>query len=173
MNNDRETAIDFVLKMEGDYTFDPNDPGGETKYGISKKAYPAHDIKNLSLDEAKSIYLRDYWHACKCDELAYPFSLLVFDTAVNQGVRQGCRLLQMALGVKEDGIIGDKTIEASHKAGRSSVKKFLAERLVAYARLMASNSNLLVFSFNWFHRVLSLTEIVFDDTEKPVRGANV
>jgi len=40
-----ERAVTHVLLHEGGYSNDPNDPGGETQYGISKRAYPNEDIK--------------------------------------------------------------------------------------------------------------------------------
>jgi len=162
MNDDWPRAIEFVLKMEGGETAenDPNDPGGLTKFGISQKAYPALDIKNLTLDQAKDIYRRDYWQACECDGLPTPFAIAVFDTAVNQGVNKAKRLLQIALDVNVDGIIGPKTITAAFKAEPYRVKKFLAERLAEYARLMAGNQNLLVFAVGWSYRVISLAQLV-------------
>jgi len=160
MQADWDRAIEFVLKMEGGYTLDPNDPGGETNFGISKKAYPSVDIKNLSVDEAKGIYRRDYWTACECDQLASPFAIATFDCAVNQGVGKACRLLQIALGVTVDGTIGDKTVAASFKADPRTAKKLLAERLAEYARLMVANPNLLVFATNWAFRVVSLAELI-------------
>lgn len=164
MNDDWDKAIDFVLRMEGgsEAENDPNDPGGLTKFGISKKAYPGEDIAALTLERARELYRRDYWQACRCDELPSPFAVAVFDTAVNQGVGRAKRLLQIALGVTVDGVIGDKTLAAAHKAGRRQVKKFLAERLASYARLMAEHQNLLVFAVNWNFRVISLAELLFD-----------
>ena len=52
------------------YVNDPKDPGGETNYGISKRAYPDVDIKNLTEDGAKDIYKRDYWDKNKCEDLS-------------------------------------------------------------------------------------------------------
>lgn len=162
MNADWEKAIIFVLKMEGGTTAenDPNDPGGLTKFGISKKAYPNLDIASLTLEQAKEIYRKDYWEACRCDELPTGFAISVFDTAVNQGVGKARRLLQIALEVEVDGILGEKTIQAAFKAEPYRVKKFLAERLAAYARLMAENKGLLVYAVNWSYRVVSLAELV-------------
>jgi len=160
MNADWPTAIDFVLKMEGGYSQDPNDPGGETNFGISKRAYPSLDIKNLTVDVAKEIYLRDYWNICKCDELPSALAISVFDTAVNQGTGIAKRLLQIALNVTVDGIIGDKTIAAAFKANSRTVKLFLAHRLDQYAQLIATNSRLHGFAINWAYRVLSLSELV-------------
>ena len=165
MNTSWGTGIAFVLKMEGGYTLDPNDPGGETNFGISKKSYPNIDIKNLTEDEAREIYRKDYWQDCKCDELNYPFDIAVFDCAVNQGTGKSKRLLQIALGLDVDGIIGDATIAATFKATNGYFKKLLAERLSEYTRLIVSNPKLLVFSVNWTYRVLSLHELVLKGTD--------
>ena len=81
-----ERAIEFVLKHEGGYVDNPADPGGETRFGISKKTYPALDIRNLTIEAAKEIYRRDYWQKSGCEALEWPLSLVVMDSAVNCGV---------------------------------------------------------------------------------------
>ncbi len=85
MNNNFDRAIAFVLKWEGGYVNDPRDPGGETKYGISKRAHPSVDICALTEDAAKEIYRKDYWLKAGCDKLEWPLCLVHFDTAVNMG----------------------------------------------------------------------------------------
>ena len=79
-------AIDFTLKWEGGYVHHKDDPGGETKYGISKRSYPRLDIKKLTKDTAREIYYRDYWLPAKCDKKPYPVNCIHFDAAVNVGV---------------------------------------------------------------------------------------
>lgn len=160
MKEDWEKAIEFVLRMEGGYTLDANDPGGETNFGISKKAYPSLDIKNLTIEEAQQIYQRDYWLPCACDELPPPFAIAIFDMAVNMGVVKAKRLLQMALDVDVDGIVGERTVTAAKKASHRRVTKLLALRCAEYARLMVENNKLLAFSVNWSFRVLSLSELI-------------
>ena len=83
--SDFKRAMEFTLKWEGGYSNDPDDPGGETKYGISKKSHPECDIKNLSEQEAIQIYISDYWLASGCESVGYPMNLVVFDSAVNCG----------------------------------------------------------------------------------------
>jgi lysozyme family protein len=83
--SDFKRAMEFTLRWEGGYSNDPDDPGGETKYGISKKSYPQCDIKNLSEQEAIQIYISDYWLASGCEDVTYPMNLVVFDSAVNCG----------------------------------------------------------------------------------------
>lgn len=80
-----DDAFGLVVGVEGGYVFNPEDPGGETKYGISKRRYPTIDIKNLTLDQAKVLYKRDYWDAHRLDERPWREALLVFDCAINGG----------------------------------------------------------------------------------------
>lgn len=82
---DFKRSIEFTLRWEGQYSCDPDDPGGETKWGICKRSYPNLDIKNLSEQEAVNIYLKDYWFEAGCDVVTYPMNLVVFDSAVNCG----------------------------------------------------------------------------------------
>lgn len=94
MRENFDQAFDFVIGAEGGYSNDKDDPGGETMFGISKRAYPDLDIKGLTLDKAKAIYLTDYWIKAGCDDLFRPFDLCVFDCAVNQGVGRARALLK-------------------------------------------------------------------------------
>ena len=48
---------------------DSRDPGGETKFGISKRAHPDLDIANLTRDQAGAVYRRDYWDRLRCFDL--------------------------------------------------------------------------------------------------------
>jgi lysozyme family protein len=129
-------ALTFSLKWEvgadmknGGYTNNPKDPGGETKWGISKRSYPHLDIANLTLDQAREIYYADYWQAkgnqeSFCSEMPWPLNLVHFDCAVNIGNRKTAKdgsavlhrranmLLQRALGVDDDGWIGPVTYKA-------------------------------------------------------------
>lgn len=107
MNFDQ--AFEIIIGHEGGYVNDPRDPGGETKYGISKRAYPSEDIANLTLDRAKFLYKRDYWDAVDAESLPGVARLMVFDCSVNCGVTTAKKLLQRAVGTKDDGIIGAKT----------------------------------------------------------------
>lgn len=80
-----DSAFSIIIGIEKGYVNDPKDPGGETKYGISKRRYPGEDIPNLTLDRAKFLYQRDYWNSNKCGAMPWEQALLVFDSAVNGG----------------------------------------------------------------------------------------
>lgn len=85
--------FEIVVGLEGGYVNDPKDPGGETKYGVSKRAYPNLDIKNLTLEGAKAIYKRDYFD--KVPHLQdIDLHLTVFDTAINSGVSVAASILR-------------------------------------------------------------------------------
>ena len=88
-----DVAIEFVFKREGGLVDDPADPGGLTNFGISQKAYPNEDIRNLTVERAKELYKRDYWLAAGCDRLVPPLDLVHLDTAVNMGVGRARQFL--------------------------------------------------------------------------------
>lgn len=112
---DFPTIVSRTLLHEGGYSFDPNDPGGETNFGISKRAYPyLTDIKSLNRDEAIAIYEHDYW-SNGIDRLPAPLSFQVFDFAVNAGHYRAVQFLQFVAGVQQDGIIGPTTTNALAK----------------------------------------------------------
>lgn len=86
-------CLDFTLGWEcgrnkdgslrDGYVNDPTDPGGETKYGISRQRYPNLDIKNLTLPEAAQLYERDFWKEFGCDQVPMPLAAVYFDVYVN------------------------------------------------------------------------------------------
>lgn len=122
-----DKAFDIVIGEEGGYVNDPNDPGGETKFGISKRSYPDVDIPNLSVDAAKAIYLRDYWYRLHLDSEPWAIALLLFDTAVNQG--------------------------ASYAATLPDNPHDIA---VSRALRYAANPNFLKYGHGWFNRLFSI-----------------
>ncbi|MBI1684468.1 glycoside hydrolase family 108 protein [Caulobacter hibisci] len=107
-----DAAFEILIGHEGGYVNDPRDPGGETKFGISKRSYPNEDIKALSLARAKAIYYDDFWRAAGCDKVA-GLAFDLFDTAVNSGVRRAVEILQEAVGARTDAVLGPKTLAAA------------------------------------------------------------
>lgn len=137
-----DKVFEIVIGVEGGYQCVLNDRGnwtsgkigvGElkgTKYGICAMSYPKLDICNLTLDQAKEIYKRDYWDKCKCDYLPNALSLAVFDYAVNSGVKQAIKDLQRSLNVTVDGIIGNQTVGAANtKPLKETYQDYLFRRL--------------------------------------------
>lgn len=151
-----ERAVEFVLRFEGDYSDDHHDSGGETRYGISKRAYPNIDIKTLTRQQAKDIYYRDYFLRCKCNELPAQLALILFDSAVNQGPTAAIRLLQKSLNVGADGVIGPITIAAAFRASPSLViTEFIARRAYQYAL----HPEVARFGLGWFRRLAACHQL--------------
>ena len=150
--NSFDTAFAHVIGVEGGYSNDKDDPGGETKFGICKRAYPAEDISNMTLDRAKMFYKRDYWDLVKGDELPAPLNSLVFDCAVNQGVDTAIKLLQKTLNVATDGIIGADTMRKARDAGKETCALYLADRALRYS----GTRNFDKFGRGWFKRLFVL-----------------
>lgn len=142
--------IERVLSHEGGYVNDPRDPGGETRWGISKRSYPHVDIKRLTRDDAITIYERDFWRRVQGDRLPRQFAFQALDAAVNHGIENAVRWMQRAAGVADDGYIGPMTLAAVARTDPADlVLKFNAERLEFYARLSTFDA----FGRGWTRRV--------------------
>lgn len=153
MNNSFEPAMRAVLGWEGDYSNHPDDPGGKTKYGISKKAYPKIDLRKLTKDEARKIYRRDYWDACGCNDLPSGLDVIVFDSAVNCGVLNAVHWLQQATGTKVDGIVGPKTKAAAKAADpRGALREIVALRGQHYGSLETFEQ----YGLGWMRRLADM-----------------
>jgi lysozyme family protein len=128
-----EKAVAFVLTWEGGYSDDPDDAGSETNFGISKRAYPHLDIKNLTKEEAINIYFNDYWLKAGCDALEDKLATIVFDTAVNLGVSRA------------KGFLTDTT----------DWRDYLISRIARYNEIAKLGNNI-KFLRGWLNRTISL-----------------
>ena len=163
-----DKAFQDVIGFEGGYVNNPNDKGGETKYGISKRSYPNVDIKNLTLDGAKEIYYKDFWNTIRL-ELSLiddeKIAIELFDTAVNMGVGVASKFLQEALNLmnrnqKEwndlivDGYCGFETLKAYKKARKDILLKVLnGLQFCRYKSIVEKNPTQEVFFNGWMKRV--------------------
>lgn len=132
-----DRCVEIILKLEGGYHTDPRDPGGETNYGISKRAHPHLDIAGLTVEQAKSIYKVDYWDAANCD-LLFPnkLKLAYFDACVNQGRFNADRFLS---GIKNSSEV---------------LGLFLARRALHYSKL----DHFPTYGVGWLKRLFIIAE---------------
>lgn len=145
--------IDFILRHEGGYVNDKNDPGGETKFGISKRSYPDLDIKNLTKQQATEIYERDFYNKVRGDDLPVWLALMVTDFAVNAGIKTAVAILQRLVGETDDGIIGKKTIAACKgKPSRTLRQAYTTSREAYYDALVARKPVMKRFINGWKNR---------------------
>jgi lysozyme family protein len=152
MNDLFKLALTFSLRWEGGekYTNDKDDPGGETKYGISKRAYPDVDIKSLTLAEAEQIYYNDYWLKAGCDKMDKDMAIVVFDSAVNCGVgRTRTWLVELNLRAKE---------EAAE--GKRSARWMIQRRIQYYKDIVVKKPAFNKFLRGWLNRVNDLSKYI-------------
>jgi len=152
---DFDAAFEKLIGHEGGYVSAEqakrtNDPGGETKYGVSKRSYPGEDIASLTLDRAKFLYRRDYWGPAGCDSVPDGLKFDLFDMAVNSGVVRAIKTLQTAARESDDGVIGPRTLQALQSMPAAAlVARFNGARLM----FMTDLSNWGNFSKGWARRI--------------------
>jgi lysozyme family protein len=157
---DFNKAIKFVLANEGESSNDPQDAGGVTKFGISKKSYPDLDIQNLTKEEAIEIYRRDFWQPYQ--EFDDRLATKVFDFSVNMGHKRAVQILQRALqclGAKvvDDGILGPITKQAVELANVDLLLTAMkSEAAGVYRNLVATNASQQKFLRGWLRRAYTL-----------------
>ena len=140
-----ERALDFVLRWEGGYVNDPADPGGETKFGISHRAYPDVNIKELTREQAGAIYKMDYWDIMHCDTRPFDMAFAVFDTSIN------CGLARTALWL-EDG---------------KDANDLLKHRRLHYETLAKKKPLMAKFLKGWLNRLNALHKELEKFTPQP------
>lgn len=143
-----DQAFDRLMMFEGGYSNDSRDAGGETKFGISKAAYPDVDIANLTKEEARHLYFRDYWAPLQLDQLPESVRYPLFDFAVNSGKVQAVKTLQQTLDLTDDGILGPRTIRAASEC-KNLLAKFLSNRLLFLCNIKSFDT----FGRGWTRRV--------------------
>lgn len=149
-----DRAMTHTFKWEGGYVNDPHDPGGETKYGISKRSNPEIDIPSLTKKDAKEIYYKKYWFPFRFDELSSEtLAIKVFDVGVNVGTKKAIKWLQKCVGATVDGIIGPETIRLTNQAPQAQVLEDFLSMAEDYYRALKSFS---VFGRGWLNRLEDL-----------------
>ena len=154
---DFDEAFHKLLGHEGGYSNHSKDRGGETMWGVTIAVARANGyqgaMKDLPVSKAKEIYKQAYWNTIRADELPAEIRYLVFDAAVNSGVKQAVKWLQRAVGTQEDGVVGKATLEACKALnGHLIARRMLSTRL----EFMASLSSWPSFGRGWARRIAGL-----------------
>jgi len=166
-----DTAINRVLKSEGGYVNDPNDPGGETIWGISRRSFPnfnGGDFKNATREQAVEVYRVAFWAMVRADLMPEALQYQALDFAVNSGVDVATRKLQDAAGVADDGYWGPVTRAAIDALPPAVLLfRYLAKRLDYMRRL----SNWKFHGRGWAARIAENMMYAADDLLEPDKGA--
>ena len=167
-----ETTFNRTIGHEGKFQANPKDRGnwtsgkegvGElkgTKWGLAAMTYPHLDIANITLEQAKEIYYNDWWLKLKMERWPNVMKYQMFDAAFNHGTGRANQFLQYAARVKDDGVIGPKTITAVNMTDPNDlVLRFLAKRL----RYFTEVKTWAEFSRGWSLRVAQCLEYAAED----------
>ena len=149
-----EEAFVRLLGSEGGYANDPRDTGGETMWGITKCVALASrytgPMRDMTQAQAKAIYLARYWGPADIDSLPDELRFHVFDAAVNSGVGQAVRWMQLSVGAVDDGVIGPETLGAlATVPGAVAAARFTGHRL----QFMTSLQTWSAFGRGWANRI--------------------
>mgnify|MGYP005821638141 FL=1 len=150
--------VNHTLEEEGGYVNDPTDKGGETNYGISKRAYPDLNIFELTEDDAIDIYWKDYWLRGKCDKVPVKLQAIYFDMCVNFGISGAIKVLQetangKGANIEVDGKIGPNTIKAIQGVSLERVRAF---RVLKFAKIVINKPEQIKFWYGWYRRSLKV-----------------
>ena len=167
-----DKSCDMVLAHEGGFTNDQRDSGnhlpdgrqGSTMLGCTQanwEAYVGHqvtqdDMKKLTKDDVKPLYKKNYWDAVMGDLLPSGLDYAAFDFAINAGSNASRKMVQIAVGVNNDGIFGPATLKAIQNADAKDVLgRFTSAKIKFYQSL----SNFDVYGKGWLKRCADVQQI--------------
>jgi len=134
----KNSIINQIIYLEGDYSNNAADSGGETMYGITKRVARKNGytgpMNRLPRELAFDIYAKRYWDSVHGDTLAKLSEAIVeevVDTGVNMGVGRASTFLQRSLNVFNKGgtLYNDVTVDGSiGPATLGALAKYLGQR---------------------------------------------
>lgn len=146
-----DDILDMIIRNEGGFVNHPDDPGGATKYGITRKTLQAwrgapvaiDDVKALTKDEAREIYRERYARKPRFSDIRDErLRAQVIDAGVLAGPRQAAKMLQRAAGAADDGIVGPNTLRAVNRADPVVLNnRVMVERIKHLAKTAARRKN--------------------------------
>ncbi len=143
-----------LLRNEGGYVDNPNDPGGATNWGVTEAVARANgytgDMRLMSQATAEAIAKREYWDVVHGDDLPAPLDFQVLDGAYNSGALRAAEWLQRAVGVQADGEIGPVTLAA---VGRMDIAQIICGYNGARLAFLASLGTWADFGRGWANRI--------------------
>jgi lysozyme family protein len=156
MQNNFKECLDLVLKSEGGWVNNPQDPGGETNLGVTKRVWeeyvghPVDSLKNLTKEDVAPLYEQKYWRPCYGEVLLRGLDFLCFSFGVNAGSGRSVKLLQQSLGLVSDGIIGPKVMQKLRESNIADVIKGFSESRREYYKSLKTFP---IFGRGWLARV--------------------
>ena len=147
-----DKLIPFILKWEGGFVNDPTDRGGATNKGVTlatyeayckRKGYPrptVERLKNIPDAHWREIVKTMFWDKWKADDIhSQKVANILVDGVWGSGIH-GIKKPQALLGVKVDGIVGDKTLSAVNFADPEELFDAIYQERVKFLNAIVSNS---------------------------------
>lgn len=163
-----ELMVPFIRKWEGGWVDDPDDAGGCTMVGITIATYQKYygkdktcdDLRFITQEEWLHIFKTGYWDKMKADQIEnQSIAQLCVDMAWNSGLYWAIRKMQNAIGVKDDGIIGPKTLAALNAKPHKEVFDKIWNMRYEWLCNIAKKGNNKKFLKGWLNR---LNDIKFE-----------
>lgn len=136
---DINKVVKEIVKREGGYVNDPDDPGGATNYGVTIGTLKSlkmdldkdgrvtiADVKLITPALAEQIYLEHYFRKPGIDKLPPSLHATVFDMYVNSG-SNAIKILQRMVGVNADGALGPVTYKAVEEYAKGKTAVFVSD----------------------------------------------
>ena len=149
-----------LIENEGEYSDDKADSGGKTLFGISQNNFPSQfaqcvalwkQDKDKALEFAKSFYYANFYKTIydfiKDEKVAFK----VFDLGINMDMVRAIKLLQDSLGIDNDGIFGQNTLEAVNS--KDCYQNYLDEAEKYYRRIVNQSPEKNKFLTGWLNRL--------------------
>ena len=149
-------CLDLVLKSEGGWVNNPQDPGGETNLGVTKRVWeeyvghPVESLKKLTKDDVAPLYEQKYWRPCYGEVLPRGLDFVMFSMAVNAGSGRTVKLLQSTIGCVPDGVIGPRTRRLISNGNSATLITQFSEARREYYRTLKTFP---IFGKGWLARV--------------------
>lgn len=152
-----ELGLAFVYHVEGIESDDPDDKGGLTRFGIAQNFNPDVDVSRLTRDQAKLRYLTKYFYPAHCEDFPRYLAIAVFDAAANHGPVTAIKMMQQALRVTADGLVGPVTIAAvESRLDSKLIIDFLSYRAQRYHEIAAKEPSQTKYIRGWMRRLFKL-----------------
>ncbi|MCF6301932.1 MAG: glycoside hydrolase family 108 protein [Devosiaceae bacterium] len=174
-----EQCLAHVLRHEGGYVDHPNDPGGATNFGITRKTLARwrgvkpwwklskSEVRRIKSKEIEAIYRARYWRRCGAPGMPKGLDLALFDFAVNSGPSRAVKTLQSIVGSLRDGVVGPITLAAVRRAnsniGAHALINQLCQRRLVFLRRLPAFS---IFGRGWSRRVQSVRQAALRAAER-------
>ena len=170
-------ALNLILKNEGVYGFDKDDPGGETYKGIARNMnskwsgwitvdllkqqskFPQNLENSSDLQKGVSdFYETNYWDKMQGDGITNQMvANSIFDFAVNAGISTSCSLAQMVVGVKADGVVGPASINAINDYDADLfLASFTIAKISRYVAIIEKRPTSRKYFYGWVRRAIGL-----------------